>query len=290
MIDGKRLRIFMQDHLAAATAGLELARRTRGANEGTDYGEPLARVADEIEADRSELEAMLTDLGFGPDRPGGPARVIDDNGKKGDANKAVIDALIEKNMLFARGRLKHSYPHSWRSKKPVIFRNTPQWFIAMDKPIAGPDGKAKPGDTLRQRALTAIKVTRWVPPQGENRITAMVADRPDWVISRQRAWGVPITVFVRERGDGRLDILKDERVNARIAEAFVHEGTDAWFEPPAVQACSYAALKCTSRTLRARCLRGQSVRSRTARCLGFGLAGGPPDRLAPRGGHAVGCA
>ena len=73
--------------------------------------------------------------GFGPDRPGGPARVIDDSGKKGDANKAVIDALIERNMLFARGRLKHQYPHSWRSKKPVIFRNTPQWFVHMDKEL-----------------------------------------------------------------------------------------------------------------------------------------------------------
>ena len=73
--------------------------------------------------------------GFGPDRPGGAARVIDDNGKKGDANKAVIDALIERNMLFARGRLKHSYPHCWRSKKPVIFRNTPQWFVHMDKEL-----------------------------------------------------------------------------------------------------------------------------------------------------------
>ena len=71
--------------------------------------------------------------GFGPDREGGAARVIDDNGKKGDANKAVIDALIERNMLFARGRLKHQYPHCWRSKKPIIFRNTPQWFVHMDK-------------------------------------------------------------------------------------------------------------------------------------------------------------
>ena len=75
--------------------------------------------------------------GFGPDREGGAARVIDDNGKKGDANKAVIDALIERNMLFARGRLKHQYPHCWRSKKPVIFRNTPQWFVHMDKELEG---------------------------------------------------------------------------------------------------------------------------------------------------------
>src|SRR5712671_6612236 len=114
------------------------------------------------------------------------------------------------------------------ANEPVIFRNTPQWFIALDKPIAQ-DGTAKPGDTLRNRALAAIKVTRWVPPQGENRITGMIESRPDWVISRQRAWGVPITVFVRPQGDGSVDILQDERVNKRIAEAFEQEGADAWY-------------------------------------------------------------
>ena len=155
-------------------------------------------------------------------------RVITDKGDKGDANEAVIKALAAAGMLLARSRLKHQYPHSWRSKKPVIFRNTPQWFIAMDKDIAH-DGDAKPGDTLRARALAAIKVTRWVPAQGENRITGMIAGRPDWVISRQRAWGVPITVFVREKGDGSVDVLQDERVNARIADAFAQEGADAWY-------------------------------------------------------------
>jgi isoleucyl-tRNA synthetase len=155
-------------------------------------------------------------------------RVINDKGEKGDANEAVIKALVEKGMLLARGRLKHQYPHSWRSKKPVIFRNTPQWFIAMDKDIAT-NGKIKSGDTLRARALHAISVTQWVPPSGENRINGMIEARPDWVISRQRAWGVPIAVFVREKGDGSAEILQDEAVNTRIGDAFAKEGADAWY-------------------------------------------------------------
>jgi isoleucyl-tRNA synthetase len=163
------------------------------------------------------------------------AQVITDKGDKGNANDVVIKALVEAGNIIARGRLKHQYPHSWRSKKPVIFRNTPQWFIAMDKPIgeAGAPNAAdlQPVaggnvDTLRNRALKAIKETEWVPAAGENRITGMIANRPDWVVSRQRAWGVPITVFVEKESKA---ILVDARVNAAIAEAFEAEGADAWF-------------------------------------------------------------
>ena len=149
-------------------------------------------------------------------------RVITDKGKTGDANKAVIDALIETGALVARGKLKHQYPHSWRSKTPVIFRNTPQWFLAMDRPFANAQG----GKTLRALAVDAIERTRWAPPSGENRIKGMVANKPDWVLSRQRAWGVPLSIFVRKDGH---EILFDEEVNARIADAYEKEGADAWF-------------------------------------------------------------
>jgi isoleucyl-tRNA synthetase len=164
---------------------------------------------------------------FTKDAPGFTGkRVVDDKGKFGDANEAVIKALIEAGALIARARHRHDYPHSWRSKKPVIFRATPQWFIAMDK-----------GDmTLRAKALKAIGETRWVPPQGENRITGMVETRPDWVVSRQRAWGVPITMFVhKDTGEviPRAGFARSDALIERIVTAFKQEGADAWFKDAA---------------------------------------------------------
>jgi isoleucyl-tRNA synthetase len=162
------------------------------------------------------------------DAPGFEGRsVITDKGDKGDANEAVIKALIDAGRLFARGRLKHQYPHSWRSKKPVIFRNTPQWFIAMDRPFMD-------GQTLREASLAGIKATQWVPSSGENRIRGMIEAKPDWVVSRQRAWGVPITVFVAGRdlpahGLREGEILRDPKVNEAISAAFESQGGDAWF-------------------------------------------------------------
>jgi isoleucyl-tRNA synthetase len=167
---------------------------------------------------------VVDDAGFyTKDAPGlEGARVIDDSGKKGDANQRVITALADRGAMVARGRVKHQYPHSWRSKKPVIFRNTPQWFVYMDRDIDG-----APGDTLRHRALAAIDATTFYPAAGQNRLRSMIAERPDWVLSRQRAWGVPITVFVHKTTG---EILKDDTVNHRIAQAFEEEGADAWYQ------------------------------------------------------------
>ncbi|PHR60037.1 MAG: isoleucine--tRNA ligase [Robiginitomaculum sp.] len=138
-------------------------------------------------------------------------------GQDGKANAEVLAKLTETGALLARGRITHSYPHSWRSKAPVIYRNTPQWFIPME------DDKGAEG--LRAKALAALGDTEFFPPRGANRIGAMVADRPDWLISRQRAWGVPLTLFVRE---GTGEYLQNAQVNARIIAAIEAEGADAW--------------------------------------------------------------
>ncbi|MCB1720128.1 MAG: isoleucine--tRNA ligase, partial [Alphaproteobacteria bacterium] len=163
--------------------------------------------------------------------------VYTQDGKLGDGNFAVLKAMDEASKLLAKGSLKHDYPHSWRSKAPLIFRTTPQWFIAMDVPLPqslslkgeGSEAKAEQGEgdkTLRQTALQAISDTQWVPAKGQARIRAMIENRPDWCISRQRAWGVPIALFVHKETD---EILRDETVLNRIGDIFEAEGSDAWW-------------------------------------------------------------
>jgi len=158
-------------------------------------------------------------------------QVFDRKGKEGKANGAVIAKLVEAGGIIARGQVKHSYPHSWRSKAPVIFRNTPQWFAAIDKAVG--DGQDTYGTTIRERALRSIdELVTWTPQTGRNRLYSMIEARPDWVLSRQRAWGVPLTCFTKvgaKHGDADF-LLRNEEVNARILEAFEAEGADAWYK------------------------------------------------------------
>ncbi|MGV6818993.1 MAG: isoleucine--tRNA ligase [Parvularcula sp.] len=140
-------------------------------------------------------------------------------GKDGSANRLVVSQLIDQGSLFARGRIEHSYPHSWRSKAPVIFRNTPQWFIRLG--AIGEGG-------LRDASLKAISETAFYPSGGRNRIRAMVESRPDWLVSRQRNWGNPIALFVDAKGEP----LVDAAVNKRIVAAIAERGVDAWFDTP----------------------------------------------------------
>ena len=128
-------------------------------------------------------------------------------------------------LLAASADYQHSYPHSWRSKAKVIFRCTPQWFVPMDSPHPNPSPEGEGLDTLRTRAMAEIARVRFVPEKGRNRIGSMVEGRPDWVLSRQRAWGVPITLFVHRQSG---DYLRDPVVNARIVAAIAREGVDAW--------------------------------------------------------------
>ena len=154
--------------------------------------------------------------------------IIEPEGKKrgqdGPANKAVMEKLIEAGALLARGITTLRDAHSWRSKAPVIRRATAQWFIAMDLPLSHLKGKE--GRTLRELCLEAIAATTFTPERGRQRIQAMVEERPDWLISRQRAWGVPLTLFV-DRESGK--IVNTPEMNARIVKAVSEGGADAWF-------------------------------------------------------------
>ncbi|MBL9072070.1 isoleucine--tRNA ligase [Tabrizicola sp.] len=187
--------------------------------QGSDY--PDLKMTYNVEADgsyRADLPLF------------GGQHIITPEGKEGPANVSVIKQLAYSGALFAKGKLKHSYPHSWRSKAPVIYRNTPQWFVAIDRKLD--DGLGTYGDTIRRRALTSInQLVEWTPATGRNRLNSMIEARPDWVLSRQRAWGVPLTCFVKKgaRPDAADFLLKNPEVNARIRAAFEAEGADVWY-------------------------------------------------------------
>ncbi len=190
----------------------------------------------ELYRDLGMLEQVITynvmdDGSFRADLPFfGGTYILSRKGGEGDANKAVIDKLAEVGGLLARGKIKHSYPHSWRSKAPIIYRNTPQWFASVDRKLD--DGMGEMGDTIRERALRSIdELVKWTPQSGRNRLYSMIEARPDWVLSRQRAWGVPLTCFTR-KGALPTDsdyLLRNEEVNARIKTAFQEHGADIWY-------------------------------------------------------------
>jgi len=174
---------------------------------------------------------ILDDSSYREDLPffGGEC-ILKPSGKPGNANKAVIEKLVEISALLARRRITISDAHSWRSKAPVIRLNRPQWFAAIDREIGGDDTYGK---SIRERALRSIdELVTWTPQSGRNRLHSMIEARPDWVLSRQRAWGVPLTCFVKvgAKHDDADYLLKDAGVNARILEAFEAEGADAWYE------------------------------------------------------------
>jgi isoleucyl-tRNA synthetase len=188
-----------------------------------DFALMLAAYPDYAKTNPDAFNVVQPDGSFSPEVPVfAGKRILTPEGKDGDANGAVIKELIAHGKLLAKGSLRHSYPHSWRSKAPVIYRATPQWFVAIDKVFLR-------GKTLRQLAMAAIAQTKWYPARGQNRIGAMVESRPDWVLSRQRAWGVPLAIFV-EKARGK--VLNDAAVFQRIEAAFEAEGADAWFTSP----------------------------------------------------------
>jgi isoleucyl-tRNA synthetase len=142
-----------------------------------------------------------------------------------DANQPIIELVKSRGALLHTEKTEHSYPHCWRCHNPVIFRATEQWFISMETPMPGGKGK---NDTLRTRTLEEIKNVKWDPAWGEERLSNMIQTRPDWCISRQRVWGVPIAVFLCESCGKPLN---DKAVNKKVVELFRQFGADAWFTP-----------------------------------------------------------
>jgi isoleucyl-tRNA synthetase len=140
-----------------------------------------------------------------------------------EANQPIIDLLKSRGALLHAEKTEHSYPHCWRCHNPVIFRATEQWFISMETPMPG--GKSN-DDTLRTQTLEEIKHVKWDPAWGEERLSNMIATRPDWCISRQRVWGVPIAVFLCESCGKPLN---DPAINRKVVELFARSGADAWF-------------------------------------------------------------
>jgi isoleucyl-tRNA synthetase len=155
-----------------------------------------------------------------------------DGKKVFDANEPILELLKKRAVLMHSEKLEHSYPHCWRCHNPIIFRATEQWFISMETPMQG--------GTLRSRTLDEIKKVKWDPAWGEERISNMIATRPDWCISRQRIWGVPIAVFLCE-GCGKP--LNDPALNRKVIELFARSGADAWYTPQA-DALVPAGAKC----------------------------------------------
>ena len=142
-------------------------------------------------------------------------KIFNEDGSDAEANVAVIIELKNNKALVGKGSRRHSYPHSWRSKAPVIFRNTPQWFIGME------------ANELRKKALDSIEKVKWFPDQGKKRIFSMIENRPDWVVSRQRAWGVPLSIFYEKKTGSPLI---NTELNKKIIKLFAEEGSDAWFK------------------------------------------------------------
>jgi isoleucyl-tRNA synthetase len=164
-----------------------------------------------------EMVSNITDDGHFADHVllFGGDEAFDKDGQLSSGNFTVIREMKDAGALMAKKTIRHDYPHSWRSKAPLIFRTTPQWFIAMDD-----DNK------LREKALQSIKDVNWVPSTGENRINAMIETRPDWCVSRQRLWGVPLAFFMNKKTN---EPLRDEAVLKRISDMFDEHGSDAWW-------------------------------------------------------------